>query len=96
MVTGPQKRKQVHGNTTTIAIEPKKKEKPPPKAPPCVICEKYDKSGDRFFTCKDCPARIHLVCLRETHSYSKSEELNWYCNGCQTCVVCYETSIMVK
>lgn len=63
----------------------------------CIVCTRTDVKKGRFVNCKDCGARGHFTCLRNSKMICTSEEeLHWQCPTCQTCAICYESAIVVS
>lgn len=63
----------------------------------CIECGRSDIKKGRFVNCMDCDSRGHFTCLRNAKYISNSdEEKKWQCPVCQTCAVCYESSVIVS
>lgn len=63
----------------------------------CIICSRSDVKKGRFVYCIDCSSRGHFTCLRNGKLItSAEEEPSWQCAACQTCGICYESSVIVS
>lgn len=63
----------------------------------CIVCGRTDVKKGRFVYCSDCCARGHFTCLRNFKLISSPcEEATWQCSTCQTCGICYESSVLVS
>lgn len=63
----------------------------------CTICSKQDKRLGGTLSCKECVAVGHLACIRKTEGgqHYQPGSRSWVCSSCETCVECYESSLMV-
>lgn len=63
----------------------------------CTICSKQDKRLGGTLSCKECVAVGHLACIRRTEGgqHYQPGSRSWVCSSCETCVECYESSLMV-
>lgn len=63
----------------------------------CIVCGRNDVKKGRFVYCSDCCTRGHFTCLRNSKLISSPGEENcWQCSTCQTCGICYESSVVVS
>lgn len=60
----------------------------------CSICSK-DKN-DSLLPCRDCTVKAHTSCIYKSEEALQRSSLNWQCDRCKTCTVCFETSEAVS